>query len=392
MASARNKAEATGSSGAAAASGAAATAAPQGSSLGRSVRSTLARLTPTNYNMLLFRTINRDLGHPNANDDYIAPMFRERLMPLRSWVQRSVPGMLALTRRGVEHPDVGVPGVCNFVDARTKWMDEALKQALDEGVTQVVCMAAGYDTRAYRFARQGVKFFEVDLPTASKRKQALVKACLSKDIPRPTFIAADLSKVTLSQALAGSGFDPDVRTFFSCEGLIYYLPEAAVANLIASVADLAASGSRLMFDFLHSDAVDGSASYVGFEACQSSVTGKGEAFISGLVPERDDMGAYLAPLGWRLARLWSPQQMVAAQLPHLRWSDEQPPICPFYSFAAVERLAPEEEEEEAAAAVTPQAVVAPSPPVSKPVPAGLAHSASAPPSFQIKASAGGKAD
>lgn len=30
-------------------------------------------------------------------------------------------------------------------------------QALDEGVTQVVCIAAGYDTRAYRFARQGVK-------------------------------------------------------------------------------------------------------------------------------------------------------------------------------------------------------------------------------------------
>lgn len=45
--------------------------------------------------------------------------------------------------------------------------------------------------------------------------------------------------------------------------------QAAVANLIASVADLAAPGSRLMFDFLHADAVDGSASYVGFEACQS---------------------------------------------------------------------------------------------------------------------------
>lgn len=35
------------------------------------------------------------------------------------------------------------------------------------------------------------------------------------------------------------------------------------------MADLAAPGSRLMFDFLHADAVDGSASYVGFDACQS---------------------------------------------------------------------------------------------------------------------------
>ncbi len=42
-----------------------------------------------------------------------------------------------------------------------------------------------------------------------------------------------------------------------------------MSNLIASVADLAAPGSRLMFDFLHADAVDGSASYVGFDACQS---------------------------------------------------------------------------------------------------------------------------
>lgn len=42
-------------------------------------------------------------------------------MPLRSWVQRSMPGMLSLTRRGVEHPDVGVPGVCNFVDG--EWSD-----------------------------------------------------------------------------------------------------------------------------------------------------------------------------------------------------------------------------------------------------------------------------
>lgn len=32
---------------------------------------------------LLFRTINRDLGHPNANDDYIASMFRCAVCQLR---------------------------------------------------------------------------------------------------------------------------------------------------------------------------------------------------------------------------------------------------------------------------------------------------------------------
>lgn len=36
-------------------------------------------------------------------------------------------------------------------------------------------MAAGYDTRAYRLAQPGVTFYEVDLPSASVRKQKLVE-------------------------------------------------------------------------------------------------------------------------------------------------------------------------------------------------------------------------
>jgi O-methyltransferase involved in polyketide biosynthesis len=44
-------------------------------------------------------------------------------------------------------------------------------------------------------------------------------------LPRPVFVAADLGKVTLGQALQGTGFDPSQPTVFTCEGLIYYLPE-----------------------------------------------------------------------------------------------------------------------------------------------------------------------
>jgi O-methyltransferase involved in polyketide biosynthesis len=68
-------------------------------------------------------------------------------------------------------------GVVNFVDARTKWFDDAVRTALRGGVIkQVVAVAAGYDTRAYRFGpssavtagSSNVTFFEVDLPAVSK--------------------------------------------------------------------------------------------------------------------------------------------------------------------------------------------------------------------------------
>ena len=63
---------------------------------------------------------------------------------------------------------------------------------------------------------------------------------------------------------------------------------------------------------------------------------KGEAFLSGLPAKGERVAAYLAPLGWRLDRVWSPRQMLAAQLPHERWRDELPPILSFYSYSEVE--------------------------------------------------------
>ena len=49
--------------------------------------------------------------------------------------------------------------------------------------TQVVIVAAGFDTRAYRLGRgrAGVKFFEVDLPHASAKKRALVEKLFPAD-------------------------------------------------------------------------------------------------------------------------------------------------------------------------------------------------------------------
>ena len=43
--------------------------------------------------------------------------------------------------------------------------------------------------------------------------------------PRPVFVGADLSKLSLSEALQGTGFDPAKPSLFICEGLLYYLPQ-----------------------------------------------------------------------------------------------------------------------------------------------------------------------
>ena len=58
---------------------------------------------------------------------------------------------------------------------------------------------------------------------------------------------ADLAATPLSAALAGSGFDAASPAVFTCEGLLYYLPPAAVDGFLADWATIAAAGVRCPF-------------------------------------------------------------------------------------------------------------------------------------------------
>src|SRR5712691_9548419 len=57
-----------------------------------------------------------------------------------------------------------VAGMSNLMVVRTRYIDERLQRAIESGVTQIVILGAGFDTRAYRFAEQlrGKTVFEVD--------------------------------------------------------------------------------------------------------------------------------------------------------------------------------------------------------------------------------------
>ena len=82
---------------------------------------------------------------------------------------------------GVEHPSYGTPGLCNFVDARTKWLDAAVEVAAQKGVLQVVIVAAGFDTRAYRLCRPGMQVTKrcwVPADGASVTSAVLPRACV----------------------------------------------------------------------------------------------------------------------------------------------------------------------------------------------------------------------
>ena len=130
----------------------------------------------------------------------------------------------------------------SWIAARTKFYDQLVIDCLDAGIRQVVIAGAGYDARAWRLARDDVRFVEVDHPATQTRKKALAPP------GGPEYVAADLSVQRLADVLA-SHLAPSEPVLITCEGLTPYLPYAAVRSLLSQAAELAPAGSRLGVEF-----------------------------------------------------------------------------------------------------------------------------------------------
>jgi len=128
--------------------------------------------------------------------------------------------------------------------ARTAFFDDEVLGAVTSGVTQVVIVGAGYDGRALRFRRPGVRFFEVDHPATQVDKRRRVEN-LGVPLDHVTFASIDLMRDRIGDVLAAAGHDPDQRSLFLCEGLLLYLTAPVVESLLRDLRSRSAPGSRL---------------------------------------------------------------------------------------------------------------------------------------------------
>ncbi|EFQ82614.1 methyltransferase, TIGR00027 family [Aeromicrobium marinum DSM 15272] len=137
---------------------------------------------------------------------------------------------------------------------RHAFIDAHLLEALPE-VDQVVVLGAGYDSRAYRFAREigGRPVFEVDLAPLSRRKAALVEA--RRDVFGDAVVRRveiDFRTQSLRDRLAECGFVVGARTFVVWEGVVPYLTREAVDETLADLAAVCGPGSTVTIDVWHS--------------------------------------------------------------------------------------------------------------------------------------------
>ncbi|MER7757916.1 SAM-dependent methyltransferase [Kitasatospora sp. NPDC097643] len=129
---------------------------------------------------------------------------------------------------------------------RTRFYDDRLLAA---GAGQVVLLAAGLDTRAYRLDwPSGTRLYELDLaPVLAFKEQVLADHGAEPGCAR-TALPGDLLDPDWPRRLRAAGFDPRRPTAWLAEGLLVYLTAEQAAALFAAVGELSAPGSRLLLE------------------------------------------------------------------------------------------------------------------------------------------------
>jgi methyltransferase (TIGR00027 family) len=127
--------------------------------------------------------------------------------------------------------------------------DEYLLAATAHGCRQILLLAAGLDTRAFRLDwPSGTRLIELDLPEVMAFKDTILTEQAATPRCERTMLHADLCG-HWSGELTRVGFRRSEPTAWLAEGLLLYLSAHEVDRLLTTVTDLSADGSRLALDY-----------------------------------------------------------------------------------------------------------------------------------------------
>lgn len=197
-------------------------------------------------------------------------------------------------------------GLLPFISIRTKFLDDSvLRLRPEDGIEQVVLIAAGMDTRPFRLDwPDGVVVYEVDHgPLIAEKQRRLDRAGAQPRVERRP-VSADLTGPWLP-ALVQAGFDPKRPTLWIAEALTFFLTEEQVADLLTTLRGASAPGSGLALDILGRALLRSPFS----RSFLDTLSADGTPWIFGT----DEPEEFLADYGWQVHELKEPGQSGAGE-------------------------------------------------------------------------------
>ena len=201
----------------------------------------------------------------------------------------------------------------SYQAVRTHFFDEFFTAAAGAGIRQIVILASGLDSRAYRLPwPAGTTVYELDQPKVLEYKAAtLNQHGATPKAPRRE-VPIDL-RFDWPKALREAGFDPSMPTVWLAEGLLMYLPADAQDRLFEQVTELSAAGSRISAETVGIHAADRRERMrERFERIAAQF-GIDDTFDVGELsyedPDRADVAVWLDEHGWQSTAVTSQDEM-----------------------------------------------------------------------------------
>ena len=144
-----------------------------------------------------------------------------------------------------------LPGIILHYVLRKRYIEEATFSIMQKGeVSQVVILAAGFDSLAFRLSEKFPKviFIEVDHPATQEIKRRISKE-LGLNTPNVFFVSVDFAKEKLGDKLLSTAhFSPQAKTLFIAEGITMYLDEDQIAKLFSFISSC--TQTQFIFTFM----------------------------------------------------------------------------------------------------------------------------------------------
>jgi methyltransferase (TIGR00027 family) len=133
---------------------------------------------------------------------------------------------------------------------RTKYFDDYFLNATAAGARQVVILASGLDSRAYRLAWPALTVvYEIDQPQVIEFKSSTLAGIGAQPTADRHTVPIDL-RADWPAALQAAGFEATAPTAWLAEGLLIYLPPEAQDRLFDNITALSAPGSTIATEFV----------------------------------------------------------------------------------------------------------------------------------------------